>query len=117
MKIKKFSILKERIRLFAECQRISMREIYDKTGISDGTFSNSSGLNEDSLMKFFSYFNDLDANWFLTGVGSMIKDKDNLSVSQHNEDQYIVDLQKKMILKLEKEVTELKQERKTLDFN
>lgn len=122
MKIKKFSILKERIRLFAECQGISMREIYDKTGISDGTFSNSSGLNEDSLLKFFSYFNNLNANWLLTGNGSMNKDKEILAVqpadTDHDNDaKYIVDLQKKLILKLEKEVTELKQQRKSLDFN
>lgn len=122
MKIKKFSILKERIRLFAECQGISMREIYDKTGISDGTFSNSSGLNEDSLLKFFSYFNNLNANWLLTGNGSMNKDKEILAVqpadTDHDTDaKYIVDIQKKLILKLEKEVTELKQQRKSLDFN
>ena len=122
MKTKKFSLLKERIRLFAECQGISMREIYEKTGISDGTFSNSSGLNEDSLLKFFSYFSDLNANWLLTGCGSMNIDKDidttSPTITDHNTgDKYIVDLQKKLIVKLEIEVTELKQNRKTLDFN
>ncbi len=117
MKTKKFSQLKERIRLFAKNQNISMREIYDKTGISDGTFSNSSGLNEDNLLKLFSYFNDLDANWLLTGQGSMSKElgKANLSLeetNQHNEDKYILALQKEMILKLERELEKLKQSQK-----
>jgi hypothetical protein len=71
--MKKFSILKERIRLFAESKQISIREVYSKTGISDGTFSNSSGLNEETLLKLVNYFTDLDANWLLTGTGSMLK--------------------------------------------
>lgn len=117
MKVKKFSILKERIRLFAECQNISIREIYEKTGISDGTFSNSSGLNEESLLKLFNYFNYLDANWLLTGQGSMIKENDasaNTSAESdsNTEEKYILELQKKMIQKLETEVIQLKQERK-----
>jgi hypothetical protein len=117
MKAKKFSQLKERIRLFAKNQGISMREIYEKTGISDGTFSNSSGLNEENLLKLFSYFSDLDANWLLTGQGSMKKElgKGNFSLeetNQHNEDKYILALQKKMIQKLEKELEKLKQAKK-----
>lgn len=117
MKVKKFSILKERIRLFAECQNISIREIYEKTGISDGTFSNSSGLNEESLLKLFNYFNYLDANWLLTGQGSMIKENDALANTSaesdsNTEEKYILELQKKMIQKLETEVIQLKQERK-----
>lgn len=114
MKIKKFSILKERIRLFAESQKISMREIYDKTGISDGTFSNSSGLNEDSLLKFFSYFTDLNANWLLTGCGPMMLENNNYD-STVDEEEYVVGLQKKLIIKLENELTELKDEKKPID--
>ena len=111
--MKKFSVLKERIRLFSEYHKISMREIYDKTGISDGTFSNSSGLNEDSLLKFFSHFNELDANWLLTGTGSMIKDKTTVSsntiaTNSVVNEKYIIELQKKLILKLEKKISETK---------
>ena len=109
MKAKKFSQLKERIRLYAKNQNISMREIYEKTGISDGTFSNSSGLSEDNLLKLFSYFSDLDANWLLTGKGSMTKETAKLNSSvlettQKNDDKYILALQEKMIQKLEKEL-------------
>jgi hypothetical protein len=78
--MKKFSILKERIRLFAEVQQITMHEIYIKTGISDGTFSNSSGLNEHSLLKFINYFSNLNTHWLLTGNGSMMKEQENQSV-------------------------------------
>lgn len=112
--MKKFSILKERIRLFAEYKKISMREIYDKTGISDGTFSNSSGLNEDSLLKFCNYFNDLDANWLITGKGPMLKDIENYLVEGESSqadalEKHIIELQKKLITKLEKKITNLKQ--------
>ena len=112
--MKKFSILKERIRLFAEYKKISMREIYEKTGISDGTFSNSSGLNEDSLLKFCNYFNDLDANWLLTGKGAMLKDMENyLTDGESNNadvlEKHIIELQQKLITKLEKKITNLKQ--------
>lgn len=117
MKAKKFSQLKERIRLFSKNQGISMREIYEKTGISDGTFSNSSGLNEENLLKMFSYFTCLDANWLLTGQGSMIKETGKLNSSvletnQNSEDKYILALQEKMIQKLEKELEKIKQAKK-----
>jgi hypothetical protein len=110
--MKKFSVLKERIRLFAEHKKISMREIYDKTNISDGTFSNSSGLNEDSLLKFCDYFNDLDANWLITGKGNMLKDTsvfltEDKSNNQELLDQNIIELQIKLIDKLEKKITDL----------
>ena len=72
-KEKSFSPLKERIRQFAKRQNLSMREIYDRTGISVGTFSNSSSMSEDTLHKMLDCFEELDANWLITGKGEMIK--------------------------------------------
>jgi hypothetical protein len=104
--MRKFSILKERIRIFADYKKISMREIYDKTGISNGTFSNYSGLNEDSLLKFCNYFNDLDVNWLLTGKGAMLKNIENYltedDLNQPDTLKELIELQKKLINKLEK---------------
>jgi hypothetical protein len=72
-KERSFSPLKERIRQFAKRQNLSMREIYDRTGISVGTFSNSSSMSEDTLNKILACFEELDANWLLTGKGEMIR--------------------------------------------
>ena len=70
---KSFSVLKSRIRHFAKVRKISMREIYDKSGISVGTFSNSSSLSEEALFKMLSCFEELDANWLITGKGDMTR--------------------------------------------
>lgn len=69
--MKKFSILKERIRQFAEKENTNITEIRNNCNISDGTLSNSSGLGEENILKFFSFYKDVDANWFIKGEGEM----------------------------------------------
>lgn len=75
--MKKFSLLKQRIRQFADNENISISEIYSKSGISDGTLSNASGLNEESLLKIFSAFPGLDANWVIRGDHAAKSEKSN----------------------------------------
>lgn len=41
---------------------VSEYKFYKESGVSRGTLSNSSGMNEDSITKFFAYFPDIDAN-------------------------------------------------------
>ncbi len=82
--MKKFSPIKERIRQYIEYKRIKISHVYEKTGITDGTFSNSSGLSEDNLMKFFSFYSDINPEWLLTGNGNMLKN--NTPVAQHTID-------------------------------
>lgn len=81
--MKKFSQIKQRIRQLFENQGIDIKEIYKNCGISDGTFSNESGLSEDNLLKFFSYYSWVDAEWLLTGKGKPIKS--DADVMQLNE--------------------------------
>ena len=92
---KSFSVLKSRIRHFAKVHKISMREIYDKSGISVGTFSNSSSLSEEALFKMLSCFEELDANWLITGKGDMIKPKAGdityQDISQHQNEGGFID--------------------------
>ena len=87
---KSFSVLKSRIRQFAKRHNLSMREIYDRTGISVGTFSNSSSLSEEAMFKMLSCFEELDANWLITGKGDMIKPKAGdityQDISQHQSE-------------------------------
>ena len=92
---KSFSTLKSRIRHFAKVHKISMREIYEKSGISVGTFSNSSSLSEEALFKMLSCFEELDANWLITGKGDMIKpnagDITYEDISQHQSEGGFID--------------------------
>jgi len=91
---KRFSVLKSRIRHFAKIRNISMREIYDKSGISVGTFSNSSSLSEEALFKMLSCFEELDANWLITGKGDMIKPTGDITyqdIIQHQSERGFID--------------------------
>lgn len=74
-KMKKFSLIKENIRKYADFKGIDIKEIYKNTGIVDGTFSNSSGMSEQNLLKFFSFYSEINLEWLLTGKGEMISSK------------------------------------------
>lgn len=104
--MKKFSLIKSRIREFADSQGIKISEIYAKTGITDGTFSNSSGITEDNLLKLFSYYNQINANWLITGEGEMLKT--TTESAEKNNDTIVA--QKKLIAMQEKEIARLEQE-------
>lgn len=63
----------------------------------------------DVLVAILSSFVDIDSEWLLTGKGEMLKQpKGPAMVPQDPKDQYIIDLQKKHIAKLEEELAELK---------
>lgn len=67
------SAIKQRILQFAELEGISKYELYQKTGISNGVFSQKGGISEDNLLKFLSYYQNTNERWLLTGKGSMLK--------------------------------------------
>lgn len=67
------SAIKQRILQFAEHEGISKYELYQKTGISNGVFSQKGGMSEENLMKFLSYYSNVSEKWILTGDGPMIK--------------------------------------------
>ena len=67
--MKQFSQLKARIREYARMKGKGLKDVYEATGMSDGTLSNDSGLGEDNLMKFLHYAEDLNLRWFFTGKG------------------------------------------------
>lgn len=68
---REISILKQRILQFANAQGISKYELYQKTGISNGVFSQKGGVSEDNLLKFLSYYNYISEKWLLRGQGPM----------------------------------------------
>ncbi|HRS19947.1 MAG TPA: transcriptional regulator, partial [Bacteroidales bacterium] len=66
------SIFKKRILQYLEFKNITKYEFYQKTGISNGILSQTNGLTEDSILKFLSYYTDVNPSWLLTGGGEMI---------------------------------------------
>ncbi|NLL27992.1 MAG: helix-turn-helix transcriptional regulator [Bacteroidales bacterium] len=68
-----FSFLKQNILKYLDFKGISKYEFYQKTGVSNGVLSQTSGLSEDGILKFISYYTDVNPEWLLTGKGEMIK--------------------------------------------
>ena len=72
--MREISILKENILKYLEFKGISKYEFYQKTGVSNGILSQKNGLSEDNIMRFLSYYTDVNPTWLLTGKGFMIKE-------------------------------------------
>lgn len=67
------STQKERILKFLEFKGISKNKFYIKTGISNGVLDKKSGLSMDTVEKFYSTYEEVSAEWLLTGKGDMLK--------------------------------------------
>lgn len=81
-----FSLLKERILQYLSYKGISKYDCYQKTGITNGVFSQGGGLSEDNLFKFLSYFTDISLEWLLTGEGEMLRNPYSSSIEVHSTD-------------------------------
>jgi len=84
-----FSILKKRILQYLDSEGISKYESYQKTGITNGVFSQTNGMSEDSLLRFLSYYKEIDKEWLFTGIGNMKKNESpiyhELAISNYNQ--------------------------------
>jgi repressor LexA len=74
--MREFSIIKTNILKYLDFKGVSKYEFYTKTGISNGILSQSNGISEDNILKFLSYYRDVNTNWLLSGEGEMILKKD-----------------------------------------
>ncbi|MFK8283525.1 S24 family peptidase [Capnocytophaga canis] len=83
--MREFSVLKERILYFLDFKGISKYEFYQKTGASNGILSQKSGLSEENTLRFLSAYPEVNAEWLLTGKGSMLKNEQNLPVATYTE--------------------------------
>lgn len=72
---KNISKVKQRILEFANYQGFSKRKIYLDTGIANGVLDKKTGISEDNIEKFLSTYIDVRAEWLITGVGEMTKDR------------------------------------------
>lgn len=67
------AIIKQRILQYLDYKGVSKYECYQKTGITNGVLSKSDGLSEDNLLRFISYYTDINHTWLLTGIGGMLE--------------------------------------------
>ncbi len=68
-----FSIIKKRIIQYLDLKDISKYEFYQKTNIPNGILSQKGGISEENILKFLSYFKDVNPTWLLTGEGEMLR--------------------------------------------
>lgn len=81
------SVIKQNIIQYLDFKGISKYEFYQKTGVSNGVLSQSSGMSEENTMRFLSYYDDVNPEWLLTGKGEMLRTKsiENLTIIKGKE--------------------------------
>jgi hypothetical protein len=118
------SIIKQNILKYLEFIGITPYKFYQETGITRGILSQNNGMSEENTARILDYYKDIDANWLLTGMGNMLKSDNNLynaylhdnvePVEQLNYKDLadarfqIIEMKDEKILRLEKELSELK---------
>ena len=110
--MREISILKKRILEYLDSHSITKYECYQKTGITNGVLSQNNGMSEDNLLRFLTYYKDINIEWLILGHGPMNKAAQQISVAddrlvnnENTDNEYLI----KYIKKLEYE-NEKKQE-------
>jgi hypothetical protein len=78
-----FSVFKKRILKYLDYKGISKYECYQKTGITNGIFSQNNGISEENMLKFLSCYSDINPEWLLAGKEPMLK-SDSPAPPVHN---------------------------------
>ncbi len=93
--------------------KINKSQFYKKTGLSNGFLDKVKDIGASKIEDILNSFPEINPEWLLTGKGEMLKQPEgSAKVSPDPKDQYIIDLQKKHIAKLEEELAELKKAQK-----
>ena len=69
----KKSIVKQNILQFIELKGLTKYEFYKKTRITRGVLDQNNGMSEDNIARFLACYPEIDANWLITGEGSMYR--------------------------------------------
>ena len=81
----KISTIKENILYFIENQNIKKSDFYEKTDISASNFKGS-GLNSEiggsKIVKILTCYPEINPEWLLTGIGSMLRSEITPIVSE-----------------------------------
>ena len=80
--MREISTIKEKIIQYLDFKGISKYDFYQKTGVSNGVLSQKSGMSEDNIMRFLSYYDDINTDWLFYGKGEMIKTKSKENVPE-----------------------------------
>ena len=93
----KKSIVKQNILQFIELKGLTRYEFYKKTRITRGVLDQNNGMSEDNIARFLACFSEIDANWLITGEGSMYRDTTVMSgTAPPDRDKYIQLLESKI---------------------
>lgn len=111
------SPIKKRILEFLAESGISHYECYLNTGLSRGTLSQKNGISEENLMRFLTYYTNINLDWLIRGKGRMLVKVSSTSeekttkipavnekISNYNSEESVIF---KMYLEKDKEVAKL----------
>lgn len=68
-----FSLIKDRILQYLDYKGVTKYRFYKEANVTNGTLTLKSGINEENLIKFLMFANDVSLEWLLLGKGEMIK--------------------------------------------
>ena len=108
----KKSQIKQNILQFIEYKGITRYKFYQLTGITRGVLDQNNGMNEDNITRFLDSFPEINANWLLTGKGSMLREGEVRSAEEERMAllQEVIETQRKTIELLEDRVAALEEE-------
>lgn len=72
-KSSKKSIVKQNILQVIDIKGITKYEFYKKTRITRGILDQNNGMSEENIARFLACYPEIDANWLITGEGSMYR--------------------------------------------
>lgn len=119
----------ERVKNIIEYNKLSISAFEKKTGMSNNSIQTAikrtSNLKDDTLNSILNAFQDISAEWLLTGKGEMLKNREEVqNMVNEPEEKYgldykelylrekmVVDLQFKRIKDLERELGSLQNKR------
>ncbi len=84
--MREISKIKQRILQYLDYKDVSKYEFYQKTGASNGILSQKNGMSEENILKFLSYYNDVNTDWLLLGKEPMIKPENSYPLEVHKGD-------------------------------
>lgn len=99
--------VKNRIKKYCKSKKINVTDFEDSIGASNGyvnSISKSVGLEKLKLM--IENYPNMNLKWLFTGAGDM-----EISTETKVHDPYVLEIQKKLIEKLEEEIKQLKKEK------
>lgn len=112
----KLSSIKDRVLLLTDYKGIAKEKFFKKIGMTYGNFkgkAKETPLNSNAIDNILTIIPEVNAEWLLTGKGEMLK-KENTE-KPNEKDNYIIELQKDKIKRLEEEIEELKKVVKSND--